>query len=129
MLLTNSNQSSFVQNTFRLLADNAYRGIDHWRFRSGRGVDDGIVPEIEQAIYHQPFRDQASPMEKYLAGALRTQYPRNFKCWISPMQTTIAPDGSVYVSATSGGIRTLATLETSTREDFASLWNHQNISV
>jgi len=98
-LLSSNNKDSFV----KLVQDdlNAFLyDFDHVRFRSERTMDSNEIYPIEQDIYRL-LRDsekiRAGFESKVALSLPKTNYPRNFECWISPIHVVIDPLGDTYI--------------------------------
>jgi radical SAM protein with 4Fe4S-binding SPASM domain len=125
LLLTVSNQSCFVNTAARLLGDRNLAGTNHWRLRAARNVEQEFIPDIEQAVFHDLAAVTLPPWDNISLALSHTQYPRNFRCWLSPMQTTIVPDGSVYVCCNFLADQNTRYIGNIHKDGFDSLWNSE----
>lgn len=97
-LLTPENEESFVDLVKRDLNDRELSGIDHWRFRSDRRVKTSIIARIEQQVYYEIESSNLPNTESSVSLAMSNlYYPRNFRCWISPMHVVIAPTCDMFM--------------------------------
>jgi len=98
-LLTNTNKLYFVNQVDDDIHDKHFLDIDHFRFRSARDVESDVILNIEQNIYYllrSSERLKTNFEARVSLSLTNTYYPRNYKCWISPMHTVISPDKEVY---------------------------------
>lgn len=97
-LLTQENQDRFVDIVRDDLADDHLRCVDHLRFRSSRRVDPETITRVEQQLFYalESLR-MIEPSDRVSLSLPNLDYPRNFRCWISPMNVVISPEREVYV--------------------------------
>ncbi|CAG0936433.1 hypothetical protein TFLX_05306 [Thermoflexales bacterium] len=97
-LLTLKNKDYFVEMVQEDLRDMALSGIEHFRFRSERRVDSETIAKVEQQVYNILTSAKLPDFQHTVSLSLpNVGYPRNFRCWVSPMHVVIAPNGEVYL--------------------------------
>ena len=95
ILLTNDNIDTFVETIRVLLENSAVRSVDHLRLRSSPSVPPNRVAEIEKEVYH--IIQNAKLREETISlNMMPFRFPRNFHCWISPIQVAITPEAEVF---------------------------------
>lgn len=123
-LLTPNNQNNFVQILKEDLNDINLSGVEHFRFTSDRRMEDDKITEIEQQIYYMITSANLPNFNQTVSISLpNLAYPRNFRCWLSPMNVVIAPDGAVYICCNYLYDKTSKCLgKINPHQDFKSIW-------
>lgn len=97
-LLCPSNTDRFVQMVETDMRDNVLRNLDHIRFRADRRIDNGTIARLEQQVYYVMQSADISDFENTVSISLsHVSYPRNFRCWLSPMNVVIAPNAQAFI--------------------------------
>jgi len=98
-LLSSNNKGSFVKMVNEDI-DSFLHEFDHVRFKSERTMNSNEIYPIEQDIYRllRASERMRIGFEAKVALSLpNIYYPRNFKCWISPVHVVIDPHGDAYI--------------------------------
>lgn len=123
-LLSPQNISRFKLLVEEHLRDDDLCSIDHWRFRSDRRVNSNTSAKIEQQVYHLlssigfPNTNTVVSLSMH-----KLYYPKNFKCWISPMHTVIDPERDVYLCCNFAHDKGKKRLGSLNRTTFQELWH------
>jgi len=97
-LLTPENKDKFVEMVEGDLDDNDISNLDYFRFTSDRRIDSNIAANIEQQIFYKIKSAQLPGINQSISLSLQKfVYPRNHRCWISPISVVIAPNFDVYM--------------------------------
>ena len=122
-LLTPRNQNHFLQFVSDDLADNVVSNVDYFRFTSDRRIDSRRAAEIEQQVYYR-FKSAKIPnISKTLSLSLqKLTYPRNHRCWISPISVVIAPDANVFMCCNYLHDESSKCLGNLQLQDFETIW-------
>ncbi len=125
-LLTPDNAGEFVSMVREDLADEDLLSMDHYRFRSDRRTDPATITRIEQQLYYLLDEMGLITMSDRISLSLpHFAYPRNFHCWISPMNVVIAPDQDVYLCCNYTRHRNHKCLGNLAQTPFVDLWDSQ----
>ena len=130
-LLTPNNRDHFIEIVKADLGDNDLSNVDHVRFRADRRMDKATITLIEQQIYYTIKYTRSMISPDVISLALSNYvYPRNFRCWISPMNVVIAPDGAVYLCCNYLYDKSRKCIGNVSTNNFVDIWNsprHQEI--
>lgn len=98
-LLTNSNYNEFTKFISDDLKDNELCELNHFRFRSTRNVELANLAKVEQEVFYilEEAKLATNHPERISLALGKVSYSRNFRCWISPMNVVIDPDGNVFI--------------------------------
>lgn len=125
-LLSPSNKDKFVQMIKMDMEDRALRNMDHIRIRASREINGGLIASLEQQVYYV-IRDVHIPNfeDKVSISLPHVNYPRNFRCWISPMNVVIAPNGQVFICCNYLNDERSKALGKINGENFKNIWYSQ----
>jgi len=92
-LLRDKNKGSLLGTIEEFLK---YYAVEHVKIKSVRSPDltDDDICIFETDFYKRNFLYNRHNVH---LDVRRTKFYRNFQCWLNPLQTVVAPDGSVYV--------------------------------
>lgn len=131
-LLTTSNYNDFTKFIEDDLSDNDLSEVNHYRFRSTRNVEIDKLAKIEQEVFYivEESRLATNHPERISLSLGKVSYPKNFKCWISPMNVVIDPVGDVFICCNYLQDRNSKCLGNIYVDKFEVIWNsskHKNI--
>lgn len=126
-LLTKSNLEFFVDSVKSDINDRELLEVQHFRFRSSRDVPSDRVAQIEKEIYHVLEKvglPSDDPMRVSLSLG-HVLYPRNFRCWISPMNVVVVPGGDLYMCCNFAYDVNAKCIGNILKEDFKTIWESE----
>ena len=105
------------------IENQALDGIGHIRIKSERNIDKSAITKCEQLIYYIFLNNGMLNSHKEISLSLtKTEYPPNFRCWMSPANAVIAPSGEVYICCNYAQDKDSKCIGNAITDEFSDLW-------
>ncbi len=108
-------------------------GIGHMRIKSERTMDQSSINESEQHIYYLLLDKGLLSSNKEISLSLtKTDYPPNYRCWMSPANSVVTPNGETYICCNYIYDKNTKCIGSSLTNSFSEIWKskkHQELRM